>query len=282
MITNITANNVIKAQQSLETSVGKLSSGSRIAENRNDLAGMSFSSALDKDALSLSQAMKNINDGLSLLQVLNGVYTQQYDILVRARVMAVQNMNETYSDEQRALNSEELAEYLTSNTGEYDRLARAADFNGIGGSGEANFSNLMTTLSGSITFQIGIDNLSDNKFTLQKSDISSTIKSVSGLRLVSIDTQADAQSAVSVFDDGLDLLSQRMATVGSFINRLEHAMGNNAMDLESLNLTSARIQDLDYAAETSKMTRDQIKFNASTAALGQAKSMKISNIDLIS
>ena len=280
LITNVTANNASNAQRSMEKTIGKLTSGKRINSAADDAAGLNFSSKTASLTKSISQAVRNINHGIGFLNTVNAVYEEQYDIIVRARQLALQNMNDTYTDDDRALNNTEFLELLTSQSGEFDRLGRAAEYNEITG--------FLSNPLGDITFQIGIDSNVDSRMVIEHSDIYSIGKSYTHLKNIThpsqigIETQIKSEKFVDGIDSVLNAISSKMSFVGARINRLEHSLSGLSHDFEAKTITASRIMDADYATESSKMTRDKIKFNASTAALGQAKSMKSSTISLIS
>ena len=99
--TNVGALSAIKTlnstQNSLTKSLGRVSSGSRINRAGDDAAGLSVSSRMKSDNVSLKAAMRNTNDGISLIQTAEGSLNEVYNILTRMRELAVQGANDTYS-----------------------------------------------------------------------------------------------------------------------------------------------------------------------------------------
>ena len=103
--TNVGALSAIKTlnstQNSLTKSLGRVSSGSRINKAGDDAAGLSVSSRMKSDNVSLKAAMRNTNDGISLIQTVEGSLNEVYNILTRMRELAVQSSNDTYSSTDR-------------------------------------------------------------------------------------------------------------------------------------------------------------------------------------
>ena len=99
--TNVGALSAIKTlnstQNSLTKSLGRVSSGSRINKAGDDAVGLSVSSRMKSDNVSLKAAMRNTNDGISLIQTVEGSLNEVYNILTRMRELAVQGANDTYS-----------------------------------------------------------------------------------------------------------------------------------------------------------------------------------------
>ena len=270
-ISMVAANNVTRAKASITREAHKVTTGLRIAENRFDLASMSVSSSLQKDDVSVNQAMRNINDAISFFLVADDKYEDQYDILVEARELAVQNMNETYDSDQLANNSSEFNALID----EFDTIAKRAEYDGIA---------LIDTATGDLTIQIGIDSNADSKLVIDFSNLVSNLSTYTDLdnvQTAGIATQSTAGDALAAIDKTLKFLDQRQALMGAYINRLESSLDRNTAFSEELQVSAARITDADMAATTSEMTRSEIMLNASTAALGQAKNIKSSTISLI-
>jgi flagellin len=274
-----TVANVNNAKSKLGVALEKLATGSRINRAADDSAGLNMSTRQLTDQQSLEQAMNNINMGVSLLHTAEGGLDTMFDILVRMRELAVQSSNEVYNQDERDMINTEWAALAEG----YDQIAGKTQYNGI---------NLLDTaqsgFKATVTLQIGILNNTDSKFSLSLSSIaaSSTDISIGAGDLedtftAGIASQSTATSSFDKLDKAMSEISNRRNVIGSYLNRLESSLNNTASDSENLTLTASRISDADYAAETANMTRNQIMFNASTVALGQASGMKASSITLI-
>ena len=270
-VSRVAANNVNRAKVAINREAHKVTTGLRIAENRYDLASMSVSSSLNKDDVSLNQAMRNTNDAISFMLVADDKYETQYDILVDIRELAIQNMNETYDSDQRNINNTEMLALMD----EFEDIATRAEYDGIA---------LINTASGNLTFQIGIDSNAESKLLVDFSDMVSNLSTYTDLAAVQtngIATISTAGDALAAIDSTMKALDQRQALMGSYIKGLESNLARNASLSEDLQTSASKIEDADIAETTSEMTRSKIMLDASTAALGQAKQIKSSAISLI-
>ena len=119
--------NLNKTQSALSTSLGKISSGLRINKAADDAAGLSVATRMNSDLVSLKQAMRNTNDGISMIQTAEGGLSELHNILVRMRELSVQASNETYGTIDRGMIATELGQLRE----EYIRIASTANFNRV-------------------------------------------------------------------------------------------------------------------------------------------------------
>jgi flagellin len=275
-IASIRASNRLNStQNNLTSSLERISSGLRVNRAADDAAGLSVASRMESDNTSLKQAIRNANDGVSMIQTAEGGLSEIYNILVRMRELSVQASNETYNSGDRALVNTEFLQLA----GEIKRVASIANFN------RANILNATTKF----TLQIGINNNSDNKLTIALSQIAATFSALQlngatnhNIATSGITTIARAASAIDVIDGALKLVNTRRSRLGAFQNRLENALNEATNYSENLAASASQIMDVDYASESANMTRYQIMQQAGVAALGQAKSIPKSVISLLS
>ena len=275
-IASIRASNRLNATQTnLTASLERISSGLRVNRAADDAAGLSVASRMESDNTSLKQAIRNANDGVSMIQTAEGGLSEIYNILVRMRELSVQASNETYNSGDRALVNTEFLQLAT----EIKRVASIANFN------RANILNATTTF----TLQIGINNNSDNKLTIALSQIAATFNALQlngatnhNIASSGITTITRAASAIDVIDGALKLVNTRRSRLGAFQNRLENALNEATNYSENLAASASQIMDVDYASESANMTRYQIMQQAGVAALGQAKAIPQSVISLLS
>jgi len=124
----INANNKLNANVlGVKKATEKLSSGFRINRAADDAAGLAISEKMRAQIRGLTQAIRNANDGISLIQTGEGALDETHDMLKRLKELAVQSGNETYSDEERTYMQQEIDAIKS----EVDRIAKATDFNGI-------------------------------------------------------------------------------------------------------------------------------------------------------
>ena len=260
-------NQLNKAQSSLTGSLEKISSGLRIRRSADDSAGLAVSSRMNADNVSLRQAMRNTNDGVSLVQTAEGTLNEISSILTRMRELSVQASNGTYSSSDRQLINKEFL--LMKN--EIRRIASNATYNGI---------SLLAGKTGSITLQVGIDNVGGDKLSIQMSAISAS-QGALDITSLNVSTSSGALSAMASIDSAINTVNTARAELGATQNRLESALSQATTYSENLAASYSQIMDLDYAAESATMTRYQIMQQAGVAALGQAKAIPQSVLSLL-
>ena len=266
------SNRLNNTQSNLTSSLEKISSGLRVNRAADDAAGLSVASRMDSDNTSLKQAIRNANDGISMIQTAEGGLNEIYNILVRMRELSVQASNETYNSTDRSQINTEFSQLAL----EIERIASIANFN------RQNLLNSSVTM----TLQIGIHNNSDNQMQVALSEIAATWGalglSVNNIAASGISTMARAASAISTLDSALQSVNTRRARIGAIQNRLENALNEATNYSENLAASASQILDVDYAEESSNMTRFQIMQQAGVAALGQAKAIPQSVVSLLS
>ena len=266
------SNRLSNTQSNLTSSLEKISSGLRVNRAADDAAGLSVASRMDSDNTSLKQAIRNANDGISMIQTAEGGLNEVYNILVRMRELSVQASNETYNSTDRSQINTEFNELAL----EIKRIASIANF---------NRQNILSATT-AMTLQIGIHNNSDNQMSIALSTIAATWGALgldSGSVAASgISSMSRAQAAISTLDAALQSVNTRRARIGAIQNRLENALNEATNYSENLAASASQILDVDYAEESSNMTRYQIMQQAGVAALGQAKAIPQSVVSLLS
>ena len=272
--TNVGALSAIKTlnntQNSLTKSLGRVSSGSRINQAGDDAAGLSVSSRMKSDNVSLKAAMRNTNDGISLIQTAEGGLNEVYNILTRMRELTVQASNDTYSTTDRAQIRIEFNQLRT----EISRISSDTNFNRIG----------VLNSTKTLTFQIGINNASNNQFAIAMTTVSASLGALSiASSKVSIgkSTSSFARAAITTIDTALSSVNDKRARLGAFQNRLESSLNTASNYSQNLSSAASQISDVDYASESANMTKFQIMQQAGVAALGQAKAIPQSVLSLL-
>ena len=272
--TNVGALNAIKTlnstQNSLTKSLGRVSSGSRINRAGDDAAGLSVSSRMKSDNVSLKAAMRNTNDGISLIQTAEGSLNEVYSILTRMRELAVQGANDTYSSTDRNQIQIEFNQLRL----EISRISADANFNRI----------TVLTSTRTLQFQIGINNTSQNQFSIAMSTVAASLGALSiGSGQVSIGktNSSLARAAITKIDTALSSVNDKRARLGAFQNRLESALNTASNYSQNLSSAASQISDVDYASESANLTKFQIMQQAGVAALGQAKAIPQSILSLL-
>ncbi|UCD35224.1 MAG: flagellin FliC [Nitrospiraceae bacterium] len=256
--------NVKNTQNSLGTSVERLSSGLRINSAKDDAAGMALSMKLTAHIRSINQAVRNAQDGISVVQTAEGGMNEIHNILTRMRELAIQAATGTLSSSDRTSLQTEFNDLKT----EITRISDTTEFNGL--------KLLNGTLSGSgVSLQVGINNTVNDRIAVTGgalADIDSSSLGLSGT-VSSIDTAGNAQSMLALVDSAISTVSTRRGNLGAAQNRLGSTIANLEIAAENLSAANSRIKDADFAIETANLTRSQIILQAGVAVLSQANVM---------
>jgi flagellin len=251
------AQNALKVNnRDLSKSIQQLSTGSRINSAGDDAAGLAIASTMTAQIRGLNQAVRNANDGISMLQTAEGSMSAQSNILQRMRELAIQASTGTYSSAQRGYLQTEFSALTT----QISNIASQTTWNGI------NILDGTGGTSGSFDIQVGTSSGQTITVTIANVTTSSSGLSVSG----DISTASGAVTALSTIDTALDTLNDARATIGAGINQLTYAADNMTSMIQNYAASKSQIADTDYATATSNMARAQIIQQAATAMLAQA------------
>ncbi len=256
-------------RRELEQSMERLASGKRINSASDDAAGMAVAAKMGADIRSLTQAIRNTNDAISLVNTYAGAAAEIENILIRMRELAVQSKTGTYEDADRT-NANYEYEALKA---EVQRINSVTAFNRgvIASTGGANSHSMfvgsdVAKTGNSITFSAHTLDLNASGAT--GSDIPTSITSSSALK--SIATADAASTAVAAIDTAIGKLNANRAQAGALINRLEHTVANLMNVNQRLQEAVSGIVDADYAAESANLARGMVLQQAGTAMLAQA------------
>ena len=272
--TNIAAMNTYSRLTAANTaktnSLAKLSSGSRINKAGDDAAGLAISEKMKSQIGGLTQAKRNAQDGISLVQTAEGALNESHSILERMRDLAVQGANDTLTaDDRGSINKE-----LTALHEELTRIASTTEF---------NTKNLLNTANNSFTFQIGANENQTLTVTIGKMDGTTLLKSEAAAFI--IDSKASnvrkAGGMISKIDKAIATVSDQRAALGAVQNRLEHTINNLTATNENLSDANSRIRDVDMAEEMMTFTKSNILSQAATSMLAQANAMPNSVLNLL-
>ena len=233
-------------------SLEKLSSGLRINRAADDAAGLAISEGLRSQIGGLKVAVRNSQDGISVVQTAEGALTETHSILQRMRDLAVQAKNDgALSDTDKAKANEEF-QALKS---ELDDIASKTTFNG---------TKLLDGTYTAKTFQVGSN--AGETLSVTVADMDAAALGASG----AISTAAGASAAINAIGSAIATVSTERAKLGAVQNRLEHKINNLNATVENLTASESRIRDTDMAQEMVSFTRSQILSQAGTAMLAQA------------
>jgi flagellin len=256
-----------RTQGSLSQTLQRVSTGLRVTKAADDAAGSAVAMNLSTQARSGRQAIRNANDGISVIQTAEAASKEVLNILDRMRELAVQSASETLDDGERDYIDDEFEQL----SGEVERIAQATEFNDLA---------LADGTSPSLTVQVGVTSGTESEVSITLGDLTS---SSLGVATTDIDMTAAtaAQSAIDTIDTAIDSVNSIRADYGSTQNRLDSSIGNMTAYVESLSSAASQILDADYAHETSEMTRLQVMQQAGVAALAQAKGLNQSVVSLL-
>jgi len=265
--TNVSANNaqnVLKTNsRAMSTVMEQLSTGSRVNSAKDDAAGLAIGQTMTAQIRGLNQAVRNANDGINLLQTAEGAMVEQTNMLQRMRELAVQSVNATNSDSQRAYLNTEFTE-LTS------------QISNIGTQTKWNTTTVLA--SATLTFQVGVS--SDTTFTVAIED---TTTATAGLNIgtLAISSAGGASAALATLDSALDKVNGQRAQLGATMNRLTYTADNLSNVSANLAASRSNIMDTEYATASSDLSRSQIIQQAATAMLAQANQQPQSVLALL-
>jgi len=247
-----------RSQGSLQTSLQRLSSGLRINSAKDDAAGLAISERFTTQVRGLGQGVRNANDGISLAQTAEGALQEITTALQRIREIAVQSVNATNSSSDRLSLQQEVSQLQA----EITRVA-GTKFNGIA---------VVGTGATSFTFQVGAN--AGDTIKISTNNITSTTTGYgSVVTNGNVSTVAKACTLITAVDGYLNSVNSQRAKLGAIQNRFEAVIRNGENVIENLSASRSRIQDADFAVETSNLTRSQILQQAGISMLAQANSL---------
>ncbi|WP_298234196.1 flagellin [uncultured Azohydromonas sp.] len=274
--------NIASSQGSLATSMQRLSSGLRVNSAKDDAAGLAIAERMTSQVRGMNQAIRNANDGISMVQTMESTWGKVSDNLQRMRELAVQSANDTNNTSDReSLNKEfqKLGE-------EINRVIKGTTF---------NKKDVLATAgggsTGSMTFQVGANTTANvDTITIQTSDwtqaqvnngtgvatdnlIDAVTNITNGGTMANIGAAASSTDIRGVIDDidaALGQVNDERATLGAYQSHFDAAISNLQSASEAQSAARSRIMDADYASETANLSRAQILQQAGQAMLAQA------------
>lgn len=256
-------------RQMLDRTLERLSSGSRINHAGDDAAGLAISETLRAQIRGISQAERNAQDGISLVQVAEGGLVEVSNILIRMRELGVQASSDTVGTRERGFLNNEFQQLSE----EIDRIANSIEFNGnplLNGNGSA-FEVQIGTKNNPLVDRIKLFD-----------PYASNVNLVSlGINLSSVADKTSAQNSLASIDQALNNVTSIRAGFGSMQNRLQSVINNLTVNKENMMAANSRIRDADLAEETSEMTKAQILNQAGVSVLAQANSSIKSALGLL-
>ena len=296
--TNVSAtlasNAIARNERVMGTAMERLSTGKRINSAGDDAAGLAIASRMSSQVKGLEQAARNANDGISMIQTFEGAGKEILNIMSRMKELAVQAASGTYSDTDRdALNLE-----FTELRGQITDIQEDTEWNGLkllDGAPNATKTVKLQVGSGNgqtMDLNFGDWSLGQTTATANVSPgglVAGYTATVYGdtntvgvdvddadynMNTINVDDTTHAGKAVAALDIAIGNAAGELARYGAYINRLEYASDNLLNVAQNTDASRSRIEDADYAAETSELAKTQIIAQAGTAMLAQANQIK--------
>ncbi len=252
--------------RSLSKAMEQLSTGKRINSAADDAAGLSISSKMTAQVRGLNQAVRNANDGISMIQTVEGALNEVTNMLQRMRELAVQSVNGTNSSNDR-----------TSLDTEFDQLS--AEISRVSDNTTWNGMKVVGSEATTYGFQVGADSGATVTMTFVDIDVSGSV--IGSAIDIGVDTITAATSALTQLDSAISVVSTYRSSLGAMVNRLNYTVDNLTNVSTNTSESRSRILDADYAATTTELARTQIIQQAATAMLAQANQSSQSVLSLL-
>lgn len=244
-----------RTNNALGTNFHRLSTGLRINRAADDSAGLGVSESLRAQIRGLNQAMRNANDGISIIQTAEGTLNEIHNNLQRLRELAVQAASETLEDSERAY----IASEAQALTDEITRLSGSAQFNGI---------QLLDGSTSSLAVQVGSGtSTSSDQITITLDSAAASALAINALDFASA---GGALTAIGSLDTAIESISTQRADLGAIQNRLGSAISSIQSTVENLASAESQIRDADFAMETAEMSKHQVLQQSGISVLAQA------------
>jgi flagellin len=270
--TNLASINAQRAmsgsQREINKSFAQLSSGSRITKSADDAAGLSISETLKSTIRGYTQAQRNANDGMSMVQVAEGGLGEISNILTRLRELGVQASSDTVGDVERGFINKEVQQLKA----ESERIARVTRFGS---------ANLLDGTGGGFEFQVDINNNDFNdRIGFNSSEIRATTADLN-IEDFDFSDKEGARKALETLEDSQKMVNGYRATLGAIQNRLVSTTDNLGVAIENFSAANSRIRDTDIAQSSAELSRNNILLNASVGVLAQANAQPASALKLL-
>ncbi|MCT4642527.1 MAG: flagellin [Bacteriovoracaceae bacterium] len=271
--TNVAAQAVQKNLRNVDRqsseSFQKLASGKRIVKAADDAAGLAISSKMEAEIRGNRMALKNTGDAISVVQIAEGGLTETSNIMTRLRELSIQAASDTVGDKEREFLDLEYQQLVQ----EVDRISKTTKFGDVELlSGENE--------TGEMEFHVGAygDELNKIKFDSEYTDATASNLGVEG---TGISSKSDAIDNLEAIDNAIQKVSGFRANFGAIQSRLQTTAVNLDSQITNTEAAKSQIQDVDVAAESSKIASNNVFKQAATSVLAQANNIPNTALRLI-
>ena len=245
----------------------KLASGFKINKASDDAAGLQISESLRTQIRGSQQASNNVQDGINVLNIMDGTMQTLTDNLQRMRELTVQAGNDTYAADQRSAIASEISQLSV----DINRIAQGTQFNGrllLDGS-ISNYYMQVGANYNSAVDRIDLANIGGvNPFA--SVNIRDLLGFTGATTALNVMNSTSALKVLERLDGALQKVNNRRATLGAMTNRLDGTFNNLSLNIESQSASESRIRNTDVAKESAELTRNQVLQQASAQILSQA------------
>lgn len=257
------------SQREMAKSNAQLASGSRITKAADDAAGLSISENLRSRIRGYTQAQRNANDAMSVVQIAEGGLSEISNIMTRLRELGVQAASDNIGETERLFVDKEVQQLVA----EVDRISSSTRFGDV---------KMIDGTGSDFSFQVDIGNNDDvDRINFDASQTEATASSL-GISGFDFTDKGGARDALEVIENGLTKINGFRANLGAIQNRLISTTDNIGVAIENLSAANSRIRDTDVAASTSELVKNNILLNATTSVLQQANQFPSVALKLLS
>ena len=272
--TNVAAikarSNLDKVQRDMDTSIARLSSGKRITRAHDDAAGSAIAGRMESQIRGLNMSIRGAKDGQSLVDTQEGALQEVTALLQRMRELAVQSESGALADADRDYLQLEVTQLFN-------------EINAISANTKFNDTRVMT--GASFTFYTDIDVAGTAITTVEVSaSAQNLVTSISSISIGSgqvLGSSSGVQASISIIDAAIVSVASMRANLGAVSNRFDHIIDNLTNVVANTEAAKSRVEDADFAVETTQLTRNTVLQQAATSMVAQANAQKNSILALI-
>lgn len=274
---SVAQNALARNERSMDTAMERLSTGKRINSAKDDAAGLAISARMTSQIRGLEAGVKNAGDAISMISVADGALVEVGNMLQRMRELTIQAGNGTITTADRSYLNSEYQNLIT----EIERIADNTQWNGT------NILNQASTASSTFAYQVGANGgqtVSVNFGAVDQTTGSAFAVfagSAASIAFTNTSAAVNSSGVLTNIDAAITELSEQRSTFGAAMNQLTYAIDNLSNVKVNSEAARSRIEDTDYAAETSELARTQIIHQAGVAMLAQANQVTATVLALL-
>ena len=245
------------------TAMEQLSTGSKVNSAKDDAAGLAIGQSMTAQVRGLNQAVRNLNDGINMMQTAEGALVETTNMLQRMRELAVQSGNGTLSTSQRGY----LQTEFSALSSQIDKISTDTKWN----------DQSVLSSSTTFTFQAGMTSGQTVAVSISGMNVADLGLSAAA----SVGTITNAIGSLALLDTAIGLVNTQRAKIGAGINQMTYAVDNVSNVAANTAASRSTIMDTDYATASTQLSKTQIIQQAATAMLAQANQQPASVLTLL-